>query len=114
MPGRAVIRHDAGMDVPLGIVAMLVPTAAIAAVVLPPVLLAVGRRRLLLCSALYAGALACVCLWVVAAIAHMEWADRTGGQGSILAGAEWLVLAGAAATGSIVASLRRPSVAAAA
>ncbi|MCA0144528.1 hypothetical protein [Blastococcus sp. LR1] len=95
------------MDVLIGIVAMLVPASAIAAVLLPPVLLAVGRRRPLLAAGAYLAALAFVAAWVIAANDHMEWADRTGGQGSVVAGGSWLVLALAAATCSVVASLHR-------
>ena len=87
--------------------AMLVPASAIAALILPPVFLAVGRRRLPLASGLYLATVALLVAWVVTGIADMDRADRTGGEGSIFAGAVWLVLALAAATGSIVASLRR-------
>ncbi|TFV52965.1 hypothetical protein [Blastococcus sp. TF02A-35] len=95
------------MDVLLGLVAVLVPASAIAVVLLPPVVLAVGRRRPLLAAASYVAALTFVAAWVVAAVDHMEWADRTGGQGSAFAGSGWLVPALAAAAGSVVASLRR-------
>ena len=38
--------------------------------------------------------------WVAAANAHMDWADRTGGQGDVFARAGWLLGALAAAVGA--------------
>ena len=76
--------------------------------VVPLITLLTGRRRVVPAGLLYLAALAMLVAYVVTANAHMDWADRTGGQGSILAGAGWLIGAVAAAAGAVYLSLVRP------
>ncbi|RBY95145.1 hypothetical protein DQ237_15745 [Blastococcus sp. TF02-8] len=94
------------MDVVLGLLAMLVPVGALAVVALPPILL-LGRRGPIASSLLlYLASLALLAAWGVAWLADMDRADRTGDAGSMFAGGGWLLLAVAAATASVVVSLR--------
>jgi hypothetical protein len=73
----------------------------LATVVTPPVMMAVHRRVHPAAALLYLTALVALVAWVVASNAHMEWADRTGGEGSIFAGGEWLLAGVLAASASV-------------
>jgi hypothetical protein len=73
----------------------------------PPIVMLVRRRAPVPALLLYVGGLGFLAAWVAAGIENIDWADRTGGEGSILAGAQWLAAAVLAAGGSIWWTLRR-------
>lgn len=83
--------------------AQVLPFAVLLA---PPITMLVYRRLAGSAALLYGVAFALLAVWIVAVIAHMDVADRTGGRGSILAGGQWLVAAAAAATASVVLTVR--------
>jgi hypothetical protein len=72
----------------------------------PPIVMLACRRLAGSAALLYGIALALLVFWIVAMIAHMDWADRTGGGGSTFAGGQWLIAAAAAATASVVRTVR--------
>ena len=74
---------------------------ALCLVVVPPAVIVSLRRRVVPAVLLYLAALSLLYPWVAAANAHMDWADRTGGQGNALAGAGWFLGALAAAAGAV-------------
>ena len=94
---------DAVLIVLLLLWAQVLPFAVLLA---PPIAMLAYRRLAWPAALLYVGALVLLVAWVLAAIAHMDWADRTGGEGSIFAGGGWLVAAAAAATASVVLTVR--------
>jgi len=91
---------------------MAMPALAVAAVVVPPIVMITCRQRVAPALLLYVAALAMLVAWVSAANAHMDWADRTGGQGSAFAGSGWLLAAVAAAGGALFLATRHPRAAA--
>ena len=95
------------MDVVLAqLLFVAMPALPLATVVTPPVMMAVHRRVHPAAALLYLTGLVALVAWVVAANAHMDWADRTGGQGSILAGGRWIVAATLAASASVWSTVR--------
>ncbi|HLM06535.1 MAG TPA: hypothetical protein VK402_15250 [Blastococcus sp.] len=93
------------MEFALFLVAVSMQPLALVAAVLPPVAMAVGRRRLVLSGLLYLATLAMVAAWFFAMDANMDWADSTGGGGSAFAGVGWFLgalVAAAAATAAPV------------
>jgi peptidoglycan/LPS O-acetylase OafA/YrhL len=96
------------VDVVLGLLVLAMGPLALCAVVVPLVVLVSCRRRVVPALLLYVAALGLLTGWVVAANAHMDWADRTGGQGSALAGIGWFLGAMIAAGGVVVLATRRP------
>jgi hypothetical protein len=66
------------------------------------------RRRVVPALLLYLSALGMLVAWVATASAHMDWADRTGGQGSAFIGAGWFLGALAAAGGATYLTTTRP------
>jgi hypothetical protein len=97
------------MDVLLGVVVVLwmalLPGATLLA---PPIaLLMHWRQRSLVAALLYAAAVSCLVLQVLALNANLDWADRTGGAGTMFAGWYWLVLAVLLAAASVAAILGR-------
>ena len=96
------------MDVLLGLLVIAMGPLALCAVVVPLVVLVTCRRRVVPAASLYVVTVALVGGWVVAANAHMDWADRTGGPGSALAGIGWFLGAMMAAVGVVALSTRRP------
>jgi len=90
------------MDVVLAELLILAMVAVpLATVLAPPVVMAVRHRLHPAAVLLYLAALGSLVAWVVASNAHMEWADRTGGEGSIFAGGEWLLAGVLAASASV-------------
>ena len=73
----------------------------------PPVIMLVRRRAALPALLLYVAGLGFLAAWVAAGNENLDWADRTGGEGSILAGVQWWIAAVLAAVGSIWWTLRR-------
>jgi hypothetical protein len=99
--------HHDRVDVVLGVLVICMQPLALVAVVLPPVAMAVGRRRLLLAGLLYLATLGMLAAWFAALNADMDWADRTGGAGSAFAGAGWFLAAMAAAAATVPVTSRR-------
>jgi hypothetical protein len=99
------------VDVVLALVAVAVMGLPLAVAVIPLITIITCRRRVVPALMLYLAVLAMLGAYIVAANAHMDWADRTGGQGSILAGTGWLLGAVVAAAGAIWLSVARPRVA---
>jgi hypothetical protein len=73
----------------------------------PPVVMGVRRRASFPSLLLYVAGLGFLAAWVAAGIEDIDSADRTGGEGSILAGAQWWIAAVLASGGSIWWTLRR-------
>jgi hypothetical protein len=100
-----------GVEVVLSVVAIVgyfvLPLATLLA---PPVVMLDHKRLHPVAALLYAGAVAGVAGRFLALDANMDWADRTGGGGSILAGWYWLILAVLLALASVLVTLakRRP------
>ena len=90
----------------VAVVIAMQPLALCVAVV-PPAVIVSLRRRVVPAVLLYLAALALLYAWVAALNANMDWADRTGGQGSALAGAWWFLAALAAAAAAIALSTVR-------
>ena len=82
---------------------VLVPLSIAAA---PPVVMLVRRRAPIPAVLVYVAGLGFLAAWVAAGSENIDGADRTGGEGSILAGAQWLAAALLAAGGSIRWALR--------
>ena len=95
------------MDFLVFVVVMSMQPLALAAAVLPPVAMAVGRTRLVPAGVLYLGTLTLLAAWFAVVNADLDWADRTGGAGNALAGAGWFLGALGTATGAIVVATRR-------
>ena|SRR5690349_9040282 len=81
----------------------LLPFAVLAA---PPIVALSVRRLTAPAAVLYIAAVGLVVRFFVAADANMDWADRTGGAGSIWAGGTWLLAGAAAATAAVVLVVR--------
>ena len=96
------------MDVLLSVLVVSMGPLALCALVVPLVVLVTCRRHVVPAAALYLVTITLVVAWVVAANAHMDWADRTGGQGSAFAGIGWFLGAMAAAGGVLVLATSRP------
>ena len=102
------------MDVLLGLLVIAMGPLALCAVVVPLAVLITCRRRVVPAALWYLATLALLAAWVVEWNADMDWADRTGGQGSALAGVAWF-LGGMAAAGMVLflaTSRSRPAVSA--
>jgi hypothetical protein len=82
---------------------VLVPLSVAVA---PPVVMLVRRRAPLPALLVYVAGLGFLAAWVAGGNENIDWADRTGGEGSILAGAQWLVAAVLSAGGSVWWTLR--------
>jgi hypothetical protein len=96
------------VDVFLGLLVISMGPLALCAVVVPLVVLVTCRQHVVPAAALYLVTIALKVAWVVAANAHMDWADRTGGAGSAFAGIGWFLGAMAAAVGVVVLATSRP------
>ena len=96
------------MEVFLGLLVLAMTPLALCAVVVPLVVLVTCRRRVVPAALLYVVTIALVVAWIVAVNAHMDWADRTGGQGSALAGIGWFLGAMTAAGGVVFLATSRP------
>ena len=83
---------------------LLLPFAVVGA---PPIVALSVRRVTAPAAVLYLAAFGLVVRFYVAADANMDWADHTGGGGSIWAGGTWLVAGTAAATAAVVHAVRR-------
>ena len=99
------------MDVVLALLVMAMPLLALVAVITPLVAMIRSPWGIVPAVLLYLMALGMLVAWVAAANAHMDWADRTGGQGNAFAGAGWLLGALAAAVGATYLTItpRRPA-----
>lgn len=96
------------MDLVLGLLVVAMRPLALCAVLVPLVVLITGRRHLVPAALLYLVTIALVVAWFAALDANMDWADRTGGQGSAFAGVGWFLGAMAAAGGVISLATSRP------
>ena len=97
------------MSVLLALVVLALPLGALAAVVLPPVMMLAQRRLPPVGLAAWVGALASSVAWQRAWSADFDRADATGAAGNGLAGTGWVVLAIAAGAVSVAAVHRRAS-----
>ena len=105
------MRNTARVEAALVLLVMLALWGLpIAAVVVPPIVMADQRRRSPVAAGLWLAAVALVVGWVVAVVVEMDRVDATGGTGSILAEGEWLVAAVVVATASVLVSRRRAGV----
>jgi hypothetical protein len=95
-----------GVDVVLGLTALLLPWVALAATVAPLVVMAARSRWSVAGVALWLAAAALAVGWGVASIVEMDRVDATGGTGNAFSEVGWLVCAVAAATASIVLAAR--------
>lgn len=96
------------MDVVLGLLVMAMGPLGLCAVVVPLVVLVTCRRHVVPAAAWYLATLALLAVWVVEWNADMDWADRTGGQGSAFAGVGWFLGAMAAAGMVLFLATSRP------
>jgi hypothetical protein len=94
--------------VPVLIVWTLLPFAVL---IVPPIVAATYRRTTAVWAALYVVTVVLVGANWYALSENMDWADRTGGAGSIFAGGQWLVAAVVVAAGACwhAVRTRRPS-----
>ena len=95
------------MDFVLALLVLSMWPLALCALVVPHVVLITCRRRVLPAASAYLATLSMLAVRVAALNADMDWADRTGSQGSALAGAGWFLGAMAAAATATVVPLRR-------
>jgi hypothetical protein len=94
----------------LFVLAMLMQPLALGVVLTPPIAVAICRRRVVPAALLYLVALGLLVAWLAAWNANFDWADRTGGQGTIFAGVGWFLGAVAAAVGATALTIgRRPA-----
>jgi hypothetical protein len=80
------------MDVVLAVVVLMMQPLALGALIAPPIVIAVRRRRVLLASLLQLGAVGSLFAWLVAWNADFDRADATGGAGNAFSGIGWLVV----------------------
>jgi hypothetical protein len=95
---------DAVLTLLLLLVVWAVPLTVL---VVPPIVLVDALHRPPAAVGLWLAAVALVVGWVRALLVDMDRVDATGGQGSWLAGVEWLLAAVVAATASVVVVRRR-------
>ena len=95
------------MELLLFVLAVLMQPLALGVVLTPPVAVAICRRRVIPSMLLHLAALGLLVGWFTAWNGNLEWADRTGGQGDIFAGAGWFLCAVAAAAGATALTIRR-------
>jgi hypothetical protein len=100
-------RHHGAVEWVLFVLAMLMQPLALGVVLTPPIALTTCRRRIIPTVLLYLVALGLLVAWFSAWNANLDWADRTGGQGNIFAGAGWFLGAVAAAVGATALTIGR-------
>ena len=94
------------MDILIAPVVLVWMALPVAVVLVPPIVAAAYGRLTTVAVVLYAAALGLTVAFGAASLAHMEWADETGGTGSMFAGGTWLVVAAVAAATSVAHTVR--------
>ena len=110
---RAALERAGGVtavDVVLGSAVLLMPCAALAAAVIPPLVMGARSRWTVPGVATWLTAVALAVDWGVASVVEMDRVDATGATGNAFSEVGWLVGAAAAATASIVLAVRPPVV----
>ena len=96
------------MVVILAVFVLLMQPLALAALVAPPILIAVRRRRVVPGVLLYVLAVGSLVAWLAVGNADLDRADATGAAGNAFAGVGWF-LAAMVTAGAAIAVTHKPA-----